>query len=193
MELIPPREGQSVFLVNHPSGQFQLESGLGKMWHEQLQGLQCEFGGHPTLFVELPASPRSLDEELKNLGSMRAEVHVSSAVVTQLATESAAWFQGWNGNSPLKVMQGIVQPLAEGGSFHIQQRYVDIQLLVVGLTAWQVWVSNCKEAFSGKRTPAPQSLMMIWFNLISTLRGKFERLHGPLDASEEARAHFLRK
>ena len=35
--------------------------------------------------------------------------------------------------------------------------------------------------------------MMIWFNLIYTLRGEFERLQGPLDASEEARAHFLLK
>ena len=34
---------------------------------------------------------------------------------------------------------------------------------------------------------------MIWFNLISTLRGEFESLQGPSDASEEARARFLRK
>ena len=65
---------------------------------------------------------------------------------------------------------------AQGGSFHIQERYVDIWLLVVGLTAWQVWVSKCKETFSGKRTPQSKRLMMIWFNLISTLQGEFERL-----------------
>ena len=58
---------------------------------------------------------------------------------------------------------------------------------------WQVWVSRCKETFSGKRTPPVESLMMIWFNLISTLRGEFERLQGPSDASEEARPHFLLK
>ena len=32
---------------------------------------RSKFGGHHTLFVELPANPRSLDEELKNLGSVR--------------------------------------------------------------------------------------------------------------------------
>ena len=37
------------------------------------------------------------------------------------------------------------------------------------------------------------SLMMIWFNLISTLRGKFDSLQGPSDASEEARYRFLLK
>ena len=82
---------------------------------------------------------------------------------------------------------------AQGGSFHIHERYMDIWLLVVGLTAWQVWVSKCKETFSGKRTPSAESLMMIWFNLISTLRGEFERHQGPSDASEEVRAHFLLK
>ena len=114
-----------------------------------------------------------------------ADVHVSSASVTWLATESVAWCQGWNGNNPsLKVIQGIVQPSAQGDSFHIQERYVHIWLLVVGLTTWRVWVSKCNETFSCKRTPPAESLMMIWFNLISTLRGEFERLQGPSDASE---------
>ena len=35
--------------------------------------------------------------------------------------------------------------------------------------------------------------MMIWFNLISTLRGKFDSLQGPSYASEEARYRFLLK
>ena len=70
---------------------------------------------------------------------------------------------------------------------------MDIWLLVVGLTVWQVWVSRCKETFSGKRTPLIESLMVIWFNHISTLRGEFESLQRPSDASEEARARFLLK
>ena len=76
----------------------------------------------------------------------------------------------------LKVMHGTVQPSAQGGSFHIHERYVDIWLLLVSFTVWQVWVSRCKETFSGKRTPPAESLMMIWFNLISTLRGEFQNL-----------------
>ena len=113
------------------------------------------------MFVVLPSSARNLVEELKNLGSVRGSGHVSSAAVTWLATESASWFQGWNGNSPsLKVMQGSVQPV-QGGSFVLQERYVDIWLLVVGLTVWQVWVSKCKETFTGKRTPPVENLMMI--------------------------------
>ena len=92
----------------------------------------------------------------------------------------------------LKVMHGSVQP-AQGGSFVLQERYVDIWILVVGLTVWQVWVSRCKETFTGKRTPPAENLMMIWFNLISTLRGQFESLQGSADTSEEARAHFLLK
>ena len=119
--------------------------------------------------------------------------HVSGATVTWLATQSASWFHRWNGNSPsLKLMQGSVQP-AQGCSFVLQERYVDIWLLVVGLTVWQVCVSRCKETFTGKRTPLAENLMMIWFILISTLRGQFESLQGPSDTSEEARARFLLK
>ena len=130
---------------------------------------------------------------LRILARFGVEVHVSSATVTWLATQSASWFHRWNGNSPsLKVMQGSVQP-AQGGSFVLQERYVDIWLLVVGLTVWQVWVSRCKETFTGKRTPPAENLMMIWFNLISTLRGQFESLQGSSDTSEEARARFLLK
>ena len=55
MEHIPPREGQSVFLVNHPSGCSNRRVAWEKGWHEQLQGLRSEFGGHCTLFMELPA------------------------------------------------------------------------------------------------------------------------------------------
>ena len=91
------------------------------------------------------------------------------------------------------VKQGSVQPATQGGLFFLQERYVDIWVLVVGLTVWQVWVSRCKETLAGKRTPPAENLMMIWFNLISTLRGEFESLQGPSDASEEARARFLRK
>ena len=70
---------------------------------------------------------------------------------------------------------------------------MDSWLLVVGLIVWQVWVSRCKETFSGKRTPSVESLIMIWFNLISMLRGEFESLKGPSDVSEKARARFLLK
>ena len=83
--------------------------------------------------------------------------------------------------------------MPKGGSFVLQERYVDIWLLVVGLTVWQVWVSRCKETFTGKRTPPAENLMMIWFNLISMLRGQFESLQGSSDPSEEARARFLLK
>ena len=77
------------------------------------------------------------------------EVQVSSAVVVWLATKSAAWFHGWNGNSPsLKVVNGTFQHAAQGDSFYIQERYVDVWFLVVGLTVWQVWVSRCKESFN---------------------------------------------
>ena len=55
-----------------------------------------------------------------------ADVHVSNATVTWLTTESVAWFQGWNGNSSLKVMQGTIQPSAQGGSFHIQEWYLHL-------------------------------------------------------------------
>ena len=103
-------------------------------------------------------------------------------------------FTGWNQNGPsLKVVHGIVQPSPQGDSFYIQERYVDIWFLVAGLTIWQVWVSRCKESFTGKRTPSTGSLMMIWFNLISTLRGEFDSLQGPFDASEEARCRFILK
>ena len=119
--------------------------------------------------------------------------YVFSHCFHQLTIESASWFQGWNGNSPsLKVMQGSVQP-TQGDSFILQERYVDIWLLVVGLTVWQVWVSRCKETFIGKRTPPTENLRMIWFNLISTLRWQFESLQGSSDTSEEARARFLLK
>ena len=64
---------------------------------------------------------------------------------------------------------------------------------MAGLTVWQVWVSRCNETFTFKRTPLAESLMMIWFNLISTLQGEFESLQVPQDASEEARARFLLK
>ena len=84
------------------------------------------------------------------LARFGVEVHVSSAAVTWLATQSASWFHRWNGNSPsLKVTHGSVQP-AQGGSFVLQERCVDICLLVVGLTVWQLWVSRCKETFTGK-------------------------------------------
>ena len=73
------------------------------------------------------------------------------------------------------------------------QIYVDVWFLVVGLTVWQVWVSRCKELFTEKRTPSAESLIMIWFNLISTLQGKFDSLQGPSDTSEEARYRFLLK
>ena len=53
------------------------------------------------------------------------EVQVSSAVVVWLATKSAAWFHGWNGNSPsLKVVNGTFQHAAQGDSFYIQERYM---------------------------------------------------------------------
>ena len=72
-----------------------------------------EFGGYPTLFVEVPTSLRSLDKELKNLVRCKVEVQVSSVTVIWLATESNALFHGLNGNSPsLKVVNGIVQPKA---------------------------------------------------------------------------------
>ena len=64
---------------------------------------------------------------------------------------------------------------------------------MVGLIVWQVWVSRCKEVFTGKRTPSVESLMMILFNLISTLQGKFDSLRGRSDASEEERYRFLLK
>ena len=66
----PPR-GSNCFLVNHLSGCSNRWVACEKGWHEWLQGLQSEFGGHHTLFVEFLACPRSLDEELKNLGSVR--------------------------------------------------------------------------------------------------------------------------
>ena len=115
------------------------------------------------------------------------DVHVSSVTIIWSATKLVVWFHGCNGNShSLKVVHGTVQPSTQGGSFYIHERYVDIWLLVVGLTVWQVWVSRCKETFTGKRTPPIESLMMLWFNLISTLQGEFESLRGPSDASEEA-------
>ena len=40
---------------------------------------------------------------------------------------------------------------------------------------------------------ATKNLMMIWFNLISTLQGEFESLQGHSHASEEASARFLLK
>ena len=58
---------------------------------------------------------------------------------------------------------------------------------MVDLTLWQVWVSRCKESFTKKLTPSTESLMMIWFNLISTLQGEFDNLQGLSDVSEEAR------
>ena len=70
-------------------------------------------------------------------------------------------------------MQGTVQP-AHGGSFFLHECVMDIWLLVVGFTIWQVWVSRCQETFAGKRNPTAENLMMIWFILISTLRGEFE-------------------
>mgnify|MGYP006889202883 CR=1 FL=1 len=55
------------------------------------------------------------------------EVQVSSAIVVWLATELAAWFHGWNGNIPsLKVGNETVQPAAQGDSFYIQERYIDV-------------------------------------------------------------------
>ena len=63
---------------------------------------------------------------LRILARFGVEVHVSSATVTWLATQSASWFHRWNGNSPsLKLMQGSVQP-AQGCSFVLQERYVDM-------------------------------------------------------------------
>ena len=44
-----------------------------------------------------------------------------------------------------------------------------------------------------KRTSSAESLMMIWFNLISTLQGEFDSLQGPSNASEEGRCHFFLK
>ena len=131
---------------------------------------------------------------IRILARCGVDVHVSSVTTIWLATESTAWFHGWNGNSPsLKVVHGIVQPSTQGGSFYIHERYVDIWLLVAGLIVWQVWVSRCKETFTGKWTPLVESSMMIWFNLISTLQWVFETLQGPLDASEKARGRFLLK
>ena len=130
---------------------------------------------------------------LRILARGGVEVQVSSAAVVWLTTESVAWFPRWNGNSPsLKVVNGIIQPATQGDSFYIQERYVDVWFLMVGLTVWQVWVSKCKEAFTGKRSSA-ESLMMIWFNLTSKLQGKFDSLQWSSDASEEARYRFLLK
>ena len=93
----------------------------------------------------------------------RAQEVVSIATIVWLATESATWFHGWNGNSrSLKVVHGTVQPSAQGGSFYIHERYVAIWFLVVGLIVWQVWVSKCKESFRNKRTQSVESLM--WFS-----------------------------
>ena len=46
---------------------------------------------------------------------------------------------------------------------------------------------------SCKTIPPVESLMMIWFNLISTLRGQLESLQGSSDTNEEARARFMLK
>ena len=67
MELIPPQEGQSFFLVNHPSCCSNQRVARDKGWHEQLQGLWCEFGGHRTLFVKFLMHPISLDEETSHI------------------------------------------------------------------------------------------------------------------------------
>ena len=175
MELIPSRADQSVFLVNHPLG-----CPNGRVAWEPL-GNRGGMSGCKACTANLEdiahclwCCPRAQElwlRSLRILARFGVEVHVSSAAVIWLATQSASWFHRLNGNSPsLKVMQGSVQP-AQGGSFVLQERFVDIWLLVVGLTVWQVWVSRCKETFTGKRTPLAENLMMIWFNLISTLRG----------------------
>ena len=76
----------------------------------------------PHCLWSCPRAQEVWTRSLRILTRCGADVHVSSAIVTWLATESAAWFQGWNGNSPLKVMQGIVQPLAQGGAFDLHER-----------------------------------------------------------------------
>ena len=82
------------------------------------------------------------------------EVQVSSAVVVWLSTKSTAWFHGWNGNNPsLMVVNGTVQPAAQGDPFYIHEWYVDVWFLVVGLTVWQVWVSRCKELLNREANP----------------------------------------
>ena len=53
----------------------------------------------------------------------------------------------------------------QGGSFYIQERYMDILLLVAGLTGWQVWVSRCKESFT------VQSGLMLFLCYKESLKG----------------------
>ena len=59
-----------------------------------------EFGGHRTLFMELPRAQEVWTRSIRIVAQCRVDVHVSSTLVIWLATESAMWFHGWNGNSP---------------------------------------------------------------------------------------------
>ena len=119
-----------------------------------------------------PRAQEVWTRSLRILARCGVEVQVSSAEVVWLATESATWFHEWNENSPsLKVVNGTLQPTAQGDSFYIQERYIDVWFLVVDCTVWQEWVSRCKKLFTGKRTPSTESLMTI-----STLQEKFDSL-----------------
>ena len=167
MELIPPREGQCVFLVNHPSSYSN-------------QRVDCDKCG----MSNCKACNTSLEDiahfQWSCLQAQEVWTRSSrSATFVWLPTESAAWFHGWNGNSPLNLVHGTLQPSTLGGSFYIQEQYEDnlatsgrpYSLASVGI--------KMQESFIGKRAPPAESLMMIQFYLISTLQGEFESITGP--------------
>ena len=88
---------------------------------------------------------------LRILTRCGVEVRVSSAVVVWLATESVALFHGWNGNNPsLKVMNGTIQPAAQGDSFYIQERYVNVWFLMVGLTVGKCGYLGARRCLLGR-------------------------------------------
>ena len=52
-----------------------------------------------------PRAQEVWTRSLRILARCGPDVHVLRTTVTWLATESAMWFQGWNGNSPLKSIE----------------------------------------------------------------------------------------
>ena len=89
MELIPPLEGQSVFLVNHPSGCSTRRVACEKGWHEQLQGYVASLEDITHYCGVAPRAQEVLTRSLRILARCGVDVHVSSATNIWLATESA--------------------------------------------------------------------------------------------------------
>ena len=59
----------------------------------------------PHCLWSCPRAQEVWTRSLRILARCGPDVHVLRTTVTWLATESAMWFQGWNGNSPLKSIE----------------------------------------------------------------------------------------